>query len=395
MNRYYSFIGFILSAALLILPFQYLWIRPLELLETSARSVFLLTNWYELLIIVALPSIVVLFLKRKLFWFDWLLLGVLALSAISSYWSPATGWTDVIGLRYGVGFIVFYFIARSIAQWQVSEKLLKTVFYLVVIIALAQGVFWLAGAESNFWVLAKRDLAGDLPRLYGSFIGPNQLGTYVACLGLWLYAKRQIGSWWLAAATLVVIGTFSRSALLGLLAGFVVVIYQRRSLIQWKMVGAALAIGLVLALPLVFRYSDDLQQTFVSSRHTDQRVSAFQRSINEFASASVPVKLFGHGVTTAGPSTFVTEQVFVPENWFFQVLHEIGLIGLFALLAAIVGALRLLSQSGSTALLGVFVAIAVNSLFLHPLADNPTTAITLFALLASAVNAQERKRMLE
>jgi hypothetical protein len=61
MNRYYSFIGLILSAALLILPFQYLWIRPFELLETSARSVFLLTNWYELLIIVALPAIVVLF----------------------------------------------------------------------------------------------------------------------------------------------------------------------------------------------------------------------------------------------------------------------------------------------------------------------------------------------
>jgi hypothetical protein len=395
MSRYHRFIKLILGLVLLILPFQYLWIRPIELVADSNRSVFLLTNWYELLIIAALPTLAIFFLKRRLFWFDWLLFGVLALAVISSYWSPATGWTDVIGLRYGVGFIVFYFIARSILAWQASEKLLTAVFYLVVAIALGQGLFWLMGGESNFWFLAKRDLAGDLPRLYASLIGPNQLGTYVACLGLWLYHQRRISGWWFGLAALVVIGTFSRSALLGLLAGYAVIIYQWRSVVRWKLVGAAVGLGLALALPLVFFYSDSLRQTFVVSRHTDERLSALQKSIEEFNRASLPVKLFGYGITTAGPSTFVTKQIFVPENWFLQVLHEIGLVGLFSLLAAILGALRFLSQRGSSPLVSPFVAIAVNSLFLHPLADNPAVAITLFTLLASAVNAEERKRILK
>jgi hypothetical protein len=133
----------------------------------------------------------------------------------------------------------------------------------------------------------------------------------------------------------------------------------------------------------------------VVSRHTDERLSALQKSIEEFNRASLPVKLFGYGITTAGPSTFVTKQIFVPENWFLQVLHEIGLVGLFSLLVAILGALRFLSQRGSSPLVSPFVAIAVNSLFLHPLADNPAVAITLFTLLASAVNAEERKRILK
>lgn len=367
-----------------------------ELQSNSEISIFLLTNWYEILVILAALAFLALLFKRKaIHWFDWLLLVVLLLSVLSAIWSPATGWTDIIGLRYGIGFIVFYFVARSLTDWKLNENLLRPIFYVAIIIALLQGLYWLMLPETAVWFFAKRDLAGDLPRLYGSMIGPNQLGTYVACLSLWLYAKRLINGWWLGLAFVVVVATFSRSALLGMISGLLVLAYQQRSMIKWKLVGSILVISAAILVLTVSIYPEVVQKTLVGSRHTEERVSAFQRSIDQFSQATIPTKLFGHGVTTAGPSTFVTDRVFVPENWFLQVAHELGVVGLLLLLTAVVGALIYLSKNGSIELTGVFVAVAVNSLFLHPLADNPTAAITIFVLLGAAINTQVRKRMLK
>lgn len=384
MNTYQRLLRCFLIVILVILPLQYLWIIPIEQSARYSINTFFLTNWYELIIILALPVITwQLMSKRKQFlWFEWALVTVLLFAVASSLWSLPELKTDLIGLRYGVGFIAFYLASRVIPiSRTVLDLTLRITLTISIILAFVQIALWSYSGSFQWGFMVIRDYAGELPRVYGSFIGPNQLATYVMVVSLYLFSNKKISVWLFICSAIVVIATFSRSALLGTLAGALIVLWQNRLNLTKYKVFLLVAVPCILLITLNIINSDAVGNTLLYSRNTPERLQALEGAFQRFQSAPLITKLAGHGITTAGPSTFSTGQIFIPENWYLQVLHELGLIGLATILITITALVKHLLRSGNAAALPVVVALAINSLFLHPLADNPTAALTVFTIL--------------
>lgn len=390
LERYQSLIKTLLGVAIVVLPLQYLWIRFFEASKAGEKTVFILTNWYELLLVVALPLFIWQLARKKLklLWFDYAFLALVGLAALSFIWSPGGLSVDLIGARYAVGFLLFYFLARSAkVTLQDYQRPILNVFLAVVLVAGLQLLIWIvAGGDAlRALNLGAQDYAGGLPRVYGSLIGPNQLATYLLLISLYLVARKIAPVWLLGLSLVLIVATFSRSALLGWLFGSLLLAYYHRSRINAGVLVAVVAIfGLIFYLGVA--RSDRFAAVFVTDRHSDQRLTALSETATRFRNSTVAQKLVGHGVATAGPSTFVTERIFVPENWFLQILHELGLVGLALLAAGVVGLMRHLASEERRIFWPIVLALAVNSFFLHTLSDNPTATITVFILLAAAVN---------
>lgn len=320
---------------------------------------------------------------------DYFIGGFILLAVLSWFWSENRD-IYILGLRYSVFAALFYFIGRALPfkKWP-WEKVLYWSLYLAGSLAILQLVLWQMGLENlaEKIGLGAEHFAGSWPRLQGSLAGPNHLATFITVSSLWLFWRKRLKPWELAVATLLVLLTLSRSAILGLAGGIIVpfLLYRSKSANTTKMA----ATGLILLLTtLIVFYFEPLRQVFVDARHTDLRLEIYAETVAKFKEVSLPHLLFGHGAGTAGPATFHLEKGFITENWFLQIAYEYGLAGLGMLLMTwiIVGfALR----TKMPALTAIVIAILINSLFLHPLSDNALAAFWFYLLLGLGYNIKD------
>ncbi len=231
----------------------------------------------------------------------------------------------------------------------------------------------------------------DQIRIASTLRGPNPLGVYLIIPITLIVAslqfvggsrKKLLASCGLLLASLIVLfGSHSRGAWLGLLAAlvtfFIVKLPQRLRLL-------AVISGIVLmslgALGVYqYRNTDFIQDVVLHDNpkeggeisSNDGHVNSLVAGITNIAQAP----LLGCGVGCAGPaSVHNVRGAQFSENYFLQTAEESGLIGLALLLAICAYAIYLLLQSSDdpliTALLTSFVGICVAAMTAHAWADD-------------------------
>ncbi len=228
----------------------------------------------------------------------------------------------------------------------------------------------------------------NIVRIQSSLRGPNPLGAYlVLIIPLLLVAasrfKDQRRWWWLGFSLLglvVLFGSYSRSAEVGLLLSLVVLAalrWRRRLSRQVLVTGAALLLALIGGLA-IFRHSYFVQNVvFHSSGASSSPMSANaeRNAAIKRAASDVYHHPLGGGIGSAGPASRrnTGHDEKIAENYYLQIGQEVGWAGLL-LFVAIVGriAIKLWRQRRSAlaqVLLAALVGLSFINLFAHAWAD--------------------------
>lgn len=247
----------------------------------------------------------------------------------------------------------------------------------------------------------------DLERVMSTVRDPNTLGSYLIITipllmaGLFMTKRpetRQILFGGLLLAGLAMLFTFSRSGWLGLIVSLLTFSsiylagrYNMGSFVRkhrnWLVVGV-ISIALLGAGLFVARDSYVVQNVIL---HADEsttledpnelRIRFWQESLT--AAVQNPL---GHGPGTAGLASIQGDHVILNENYYFQILHEVGLIGLALFLAILVlVGLKLYRAYKQThnvyalGLLAAFIGLLATNFLVH-IWSNEAVALTFWAL---------------
>lgn len=258
----------------------------------------------------------------------------------------------------------------------------------------------------------------DLERIMSTIRDPNTLGSYLVIIiplliaGL-LTAKRpetrQIISGGLLLAGLAMVFTFSRSGWLGVIVSLLIfgVIYLAgryrisqfvREHRTWLAVGvlivALLGTGLVVARDSYFVQNVILHadESTTLEDPNELRIRFWQESLT--AAAQNPL---GHGPGTAGLASIQSDHVILNENYYFQILHEVGFIGFILFLAILVlvgiklyGAYQRTHSIYALGLLAAFIGLLVTNFLVH-IWSNEAVAFTFWALAGLVILAESKK----
>lgn len=254
------------------------------------------------------------------------------------------------------------------------------------------------------------DQTSELRRSSGTLRGPNELGAYMVLSLFCLlgmrndYSRRQYfmsGGLLLAA----LIFSYSRSAAAGLGAGllflFVVEGYRHWAVIScwlqrhrrrlaFGVLAFAVAGGLLFGLfssQISHQWSivvlHDNPTVGPDERSDDVRLRHWQQAIEKAKQSPL-----GYGVGSAGPaSVHSASGGMITENYYLQLLIELGVIGVLGYLAllAVVGCAVMRRDSYLAA---AVLALSVASLFLHTMADE-AVASTLWLLCGLRLSSKQ------
>lgn len=374
------------SVTLLLQPISSVWTNLLSELDISANVTHGIINLFGGLIILILAISAFKFVKekRKISKVDisFLLFGLIALS--SFFWRVDTAPSFLLGIRYSIFAISGYFIGRAfflnINYW---DKILRFLFWFIILISGAQLLIYIFGGGSSLAAIGFNieHFAGSWPRLNGPFPGPNQLATFLTITALWLYWRQKISLQNFILASIIVVFTFSRSAILGLVVGYLVPFIFIQTKKEKRLNISTATIGVLLLATASVYFIEPLRNNFINLRNTDERVVALQTSYDRFSDSSFLQLSFGHGTGTAGPASVFSDAPLLSENWLIQTGYEYGFIGLLLLMAGWFYLAYWGYKNNRPWLVAIVLAMFINSLFLHPLSDNFPAAIWFYLLL--------------
>lgn len=191
----------------------------------------------------------------------------------------------------------------------------------------------------------------DYVRIQSAMRGANPLGAYlVLVLGAVVVAllrkklvlgKRLSAAVFLVAGFLVLWGTYSRSAYLGLFITFLALLglaIHKMRMRRWLAIGLVATCVIGAGVVAGLRDNDRFQNTFF---HSDEHSASQESSNASRASAllnggqDLLSEPFGRGPGTAGPASVHNDQPSrISENYYLQIGQEVGWLG-FALFIAI------------------------------------------------------------
>lgn len=369
------------------LPVQQLWIRPLTNIGVPDWLMLVLTNWAAPFIL--LLAAIGFWRSRHRITADYWLLVFTGLAILPVIWHSAEARELAIGWRYTIFATLGYWIGRGqLLSSEIVDRCLRVTLWTVLAGILLQLIIWLVGSDGliSLFGFEPAFAAGQWWRVFGPMSGPNQLGTFLALAGVWLFWRRRLTKAELIMVLVGVILTFSRSAFLGLAAGLLVTPIVLAN--SWRqrlyLVAGVLAVTVVVALAITNTAS--LREGLIEARHADLRIALMQDTAERFRSSTPIEWVIGHGAGTAGPAAAVLQnRGFIPENWFLQVAYEFGVLGLGSILLLLVAVICAAVRKRHRALLGIVLVVVVNSLFLHPLSDNFATALWFYVLIGAAI----------
>lgn len=244
----------------------------------------------------------------------------------------------------------------------------------------------------------------SLLRFPSTLGGPNQLGTYIILpLTLSLALLIRKFNWWylgLTGACFIALAfTFSRSAWIGAVAAIILTVaavLPARLRRPAAITGAVVLAALLLAIPLALRQGGPIEYLVLHSSieaHDESGQSDKQHalSLQNGVQAILDTPL-GHGLGTAGPSTFHVGTVNIIENFYLQLGYEIGLLAI-VLFVFCVGALvwSLLKLHGrpplAVATAATIIGISVVAIVLPAWVDS-TTALVVWITAGAATGSR-------
>lgn len=349
-------------------------------------------------------------LKDKLIWpVAAYALLTLVLAAIK----PVDSDAEILGIVYNLRFLLFFLygilIANLFSKSRVQDNAIKIILGVgtsVLFLGIVQytilpndtlshfGYSRLNGVLPAFFI----DDKPDLERVMSTLRDPNSLGSYViviASLTLALFIKRKIPKQTalglLTLSILCILFTFSRSAWVGLVASFVVVYWLNTQKFN-KLSKYILPIGLGLVILLTSLYA--ARNTYLIQNvvlHSDESTTLedpnqlrgrfWQESIDAIAQEPL-----GHGPGTAGLASIHNENqgTILNENYYLQIAHEIGIVGLLLFVTILVlvgsGLYRLVGLNPvATGLLASFIGLAITNFLVH-IWSNEAVAYTWWGL---------------
>jgi len=178
--------------------------------------------------------------------------------------------------------------------------------------------------------------------------------------------------------------TYTRSALLGLLAGGgLVILLSIKTIItkHWRQALIFLGIILMFCGIIFLKYGETVKAIVLRGGSTKGH---YERMINGFE--EFEQKPFGHGLAESGPAfrsvhniTNIKEDSYIPESWYVQQLVEGGFIALLLFLA-IMTIISFQLWKKSVFIFGGFIAILVMNGLLHSF-EASYAAVLLFMII--------------
>ncbi|HVE80734.1 MAG TPA: O-antigen ligase family protein [Candidatus Dormibacteraeota bacterium] len=407
-----------LIALVAVMPFHAfasVWLGSLTGYQTLIQS------WKEIVIVLMFvaavitiwrrPQAINALLKPVNYWIPAFIAVALLVSAITQ--PPALAW--LFGLKTDIEFLVVFLLAQLVASQLLVHKMQK-----IILITSA--------AVAGFAVLQTFALPADFLRHFGygpetiapfhtidpglntirvlsTLGGPNQLGSFLIlpiclCVAMWIRQRRFSLALLTGLMTAALIFTYSRSALLGLVAAVVTVITmslpRQRALYFLLATTAAAAIGAQLLFTSITKESNlqyyvfhgSLQETGLQDS-TEQHAGALDSSL-----LVVKENPLGKGLGTAGPASFHAPQAFISENYFLQLAIETGIAGALLFIGFCIHLFiefwRRRAQDAAKALAGALVGISTINLFLHGWADS-STALVFWSLAGVLIGTNSKE----
>lgn len=350
------------------------------------------------------------------FLYAFLLVGISIYDAISGRVAgPAIIYGLMINLRL-VGFFVLVYLAfrshqlsQNFAWWKVVlvPAAIVVGFGFLQMTVLPDDVLSHIGySESTIVPFQTVDNQSEFVRIQSTLRGPNPLGAYliviISLVGSFIVMRHRRDRaryllLFLVASLIVMFGTYSRSAWLGVLAAGMVMIIVRnlnKQVIQRGIVLGVIAAGLLGTGLFVFRDNYIFQTTIfhTSDESTSAVSSNFQRA-NALSSAAEDVwqHPLGQGIGSAGPASLRNSNPKLSENYFLQIGQEAGIAG-FVLFLVLTGLLlkRLYEKRNTVlglALLSSLTGLIIVNMLSHAWADD-TLAYTWWGLAGIALARQ-------
>jgi hypothetical protein len=234
-------------------------------------------------------------------------------------------------------------------------------------------------------------------RLQSTLRGSNPLGAYLtlvitALVGVTVSrkSKRLMGLYLVGAASIVLFLTYSRSAYIGVVLGVAFSlwfllprVYPRRPWRKWLLTGGLIMVVAGALSVVALRNNDSVQNiAFHSSEHSlantssnASRANAVQQGLKDIKSDPM-----GRGPGTAGPASVRNyRSARIAENYFIQIVQEVGVLGflLFIAINILVGWQLWLQRTDllSLILLSSLLAITLISMLSHAWADDTLSLI--------------------
>ena len=215
----------------------------------------------------------------------------------------------------------------------------------------------------------------NIRRLQSLLAGPNALGLYMLALAayaLGLFKKISTKLIWLVPIlSLILILTFSRSSLVGLIILLIVstVVWLYKKIGAAKTITLALLFAVILLISSLALYKSDKYKSYVT--HGTSSSLRYEQIIRVWNQKN-EIGLLGRGSGTAGPSS-QNRLDGGPNHWsediYLEIFEELGFIGLILYLAIIISLLlkgwkNYNTPEGQTAFL-ITLSFAVSGLFLN------------------------------
>ena len=393
---------------LIYLPFYELFLHFLQsYTHLSDEKIFWISHFYEPILLLLLLAFGIKFaVTRKLPKFERVDLFIFAFIAWT-FIAVAVHFGDLSRGLEGVRFLLLPYALYTIlrlSNYKKPHHLIQIYLFIAILFA-ALGVveyFLLPkGYMDIYYKIADFGFGQNglvsVSQATAFLAGPNQLASYLILPYFYLLhrifsSKKELftnlDSYLLLLVTLAIGLTYSRSALIGLVVGTILLFFcfgkeQREKIIYMILfIVAAITLAISYALANGELPSDLLTHGSSFSQH----FSSTKNSFMAFIHGGFLKILFGFGVGSAGPTALKLGGV-ISENYYLQVVYELGLVGISLFFAFLYLLLKKLFSSSKT-LFFAFIALLVNALFLHIFSDNPAMAASVFIILATVINVE-------
>lgn len=363
-------------------------------------------------------------LKEKIVW---LIASYCALNIVYAILKKTDQDAEILGIVYGTRFFIFFLYGMLLAQLYDAKKLLKQAITVVMVVALIVLLFGVVqyillpndalthvGYQRSTGVLPAFfiDDKPDLERVMSTLRDPNSFGSYIIIVGILAFAvlgikqKKQyiklpkisvrninlVATCFHILVLLCLWFTFSRSAWIGFLAATGVYIVLGKNIIRQYISKKVLIVGSFLLLALATSLYSSRNTYFMQNviLHKDNstvledpnqlRVRFWQESLDY-----IKQNPLGYGPGTAGLASIRNnvQGTVLTENYYLQILHELGVIGLALFLTiGLLVANKLFDKRNNTialALLASFTGLAITNFLVHIWA-NEAVAYTWWGL---------------